>query len=88
MRNKWELISYVQRGKNREKVFLALEEPVMPSELVRRIYGKTSNTHFNVVSRALHELRKIGLVDIKNPKEKTGRIYKLSKQGKSVRKEL
>ena len=88
MRNKWELISYVKRGKNREKVFLALEEPVMPSELVRRIYGKTSNTHFNVVSRALHELRKIGLVDIKNPKEKTGRIYKLSKQGKSVRKEL
>ena len=81
-------ISFVKRGKNRKLVFLALEKPMMPSELVVKVYGKSSNTSFNIVSRALGELKKKRIVKILNPKEKTGRIYKRTKLGEKVYKEL
>jgi len=48
-------ISFVKRGRNRKIVFLALDKSMMPSELVIKIYGKSSNTYFNIVSRALAE---------------------------------
>ena len=53
-----------------------------------KVYGKSSNTYFNLVSRALAELKKFGLVKIINPKEKTGRIYKLTELGKKVKENL
>lgn len=82
------LIAFVKRGKNRKKVFEALDKPMMPSELVVKIYGKTSNTHFNIVSRALAELKSKGLAIIENPKEKTGRIYALTLIGTRIKKSL
>jgi len=87
-KQQWKLISEVKRAKNREKVFLAIDKLIMPSELVIKLYGKSSNTRFNIVSRALNELLKMGLVKIKNPKEKTGRLYELTSIGRSVKKEL
>ena len=81
-------ISFVKRGKNRKKVFLALDKPMMPSELVIKIYGKNSNTYFNIVSRALAELTNKGIVEILNPKERTGRIYQRTKLGKDIVKKL
>ena len=83
-----DLISFVKRGKNRKKVFIALDRPMMPSELTIKIYGKSSNTYFNLVSRALSELKNKKLVAVVNPKEKTGRIYKKTKLGLKVLKEL
>ena len=77
-------VSIVKRGKNRKKVFLALDNPIMPSELVIKIYGKSSNTYFNIVSRALTELKEKGLVNIVNPEDKTGRIYQRTKLGEKV----
>jgi hypothetical protein len=81
-------IGFVKRGKNRKKIFIALDKPSMPSELVLKIYKKNSNTYFNVVSRALAELKKKKLVEIVNPEERTGRIYRRTKFGKKVVKEL
>lgn len=78
-------ISYVKRGKNRKKVFLALDKAMMPSELVIKIYGKNSNTYFNIVSRALAELTEKGIVEVLNPKERTGRIYKKTKLGENIK---
>lgn len=86
--NYWKSVAKVKRAKNRKTVFLAIEEPVMPSELVIKIFGKPSNTHFNIVSRALSELTKSNLVRIKNPKERTGRLYELTQKGKNVKKKL
>lgn len=83
-----DFISFVKRGKNRKKVFLALDRPMMPSELVIKIYGKSSNTYFNLVSRALSELKSKRLVDVVNPKERTGRLYKKTEKGLKVLKEL
>jgi len=76
----------VKRAKNRKVVLLALDKPMMPSELVRKIYGKNSNTCFNIVSRALAELVNFKLVKIINPKEKTGRIYELTLLGKKIKR--
>jgi len=81
-------ISFVKRGKNRKKVFLALDKAMMPSELVVKIYGKNSNTYFNIVSRALAELTKKGIVEVLNPKERTGRIYKRTTLGDKIYKQL
>lgn len=79
-----DFVSFVKRGKNRKKVFLALDKPMMPSEITIKIYGKSSNTYFNLVSRALSELKNKKLVAVVNPKEKTGRIYKKTRLGKQV----
>jgi len=82
--NLLELEGFIKRGKNRKEVFLALDKPSMPSELVIKIYGKTSNTYFNIVSRALAELKEVGLVEVANPKAKTGRIYRKTGLGKKI----
>lgn len=82
------LVGYVKRAKNRQIVFLALDKPMMPSELMRKIYNKTSNTYFNLVSRALTELKDKKLIKVVNPKEKTGRIYRKTNLGKEVEKKL
>ena len=36
-----------------------LDKPMMPSELVMKIYKSNSNTYFNLVSRALSELKEL-----------------------------
>ena len=61
---------------------------MMPSELVIKIYGKNSNTYFNIVSRALAELTEKGIVEVLNPKERTGRIYQRTKLGREIIKKL
>ena len=61
---------------------------MMPSELVIKIYKKNSNTYFNLVSRALAELKSKKLVEVVNPEDRTGRIYRRTKEGEKVVKEL
>jgi len=57
--------------------------------LVRKIYEKVSSTDFATVSRALKELCELDVILLISDKnEKTGRLYKLTKQGQIVRKEL
>ena len=65
-----------------------LDKPMMPSELVIKIYKSNSNTYFNLVSRALSELKDKKLVEAVNPQDRTGRIYKRTKEGERVAKEL
>ena len=79
-----ELISYVKRGKNRKKVFMVMENSIMPSEISNKVYGSSSNTNFTLVSRALGELAEKDLVKVINPQEKTGRLYKLTPKGKRI----
>jgi len=76
----------IKRAKNRETVFMNLEEPIMPSELVKKIHGKVSHTHFAIVSKALVELAKLKVIRVVNPKEKRGRIYEQTALGKKVKK--
>jgi len=75
----WNLCSYVVRGKNRKRVFLALETPKTPTQL-----SKELKIHLPHVSRALAELESKKLVECLTPSEKVGRIYRLSGEGKRV----
>lgn len=77
-------VAYVKRGKNRKKVLEALSEPAIPSEIMLFIYGRHSESAFATVSRALAELQEKGLVELLNPEERTGRMYKATPLGKSV----
>jgi len=81
-------IGFIKRGKNRRDVFMNLDKPMIPSELVMKIYKSNSNTYFNLVSRALSELKEKKLVEIVNPEDRTGRIYRRTKEGEKVAKEL
>lgn len=81
-------VGFIKRGKNRKEVFMNLDKPLMPSELVMKIYKSNSNTYFNLVSRALSELKEKELVEVVNPKERTGRIYRRTKEGEKVSKEI
>lgn len=83
-----KVIGFIKRGKNRKKVFMNLDKPMMPSELVIKIYKSNSNTYFNIVSRALAELKDKKLVEVVNSEDRTGRIYKRTKEGEKVAKEL
>jgi len=84
----FDLIGFIKRGKNRQKVFNAVDKPILPSELTKKIYGKSSNTYFNVVSRSLSELKDKELIEVVNPDEKTGRIYRKTKLGERLTKKL
>ena len=81
-------IGFIKRGKNRKEVFINLDKPMMPSELVMKIYKSKGNTYFNLVSRALSELREKKLVEVVNPEDRTGRIYRRTKEGEKVAKAL
>ena len=81
-------MGFVKRGKNRKEVFINLNKPMMPSELVMKIYKSNSNTYFNLVSRALSELKEKKLVEVVNPEDRTGRIYRKTKEGEKIAKKL
>jgi len=83
-----DLISYVKRGKNRKKVFMVMENSIMPSEISNKVYGSSSNTNFTLVSRALSELSEKDLIKIVNPEQKTGRLYQLTSKGKKIQNKL
>ena len=81
-------IGFIKRGKNRNEVFLNLDKPMMPSELVMKIYKSNSNTYFNLISRALAELKDKKLVEVVNPEDRTRRIYRRTKEGEKVSKQI
>jgi len=81
-------VGFIKRGKNRKKVFINLDKPMMPSELVMKIYKSNSNTYFNLISRALAELKDKKLVEVINPEDRTGRIYRRTKEGEKVSKQI
>ena len=83
-----EFVSFVKRAKNRQKVLLSVDNLTMPSEIVRKIFGKWSSSRYVIVSRALTELAEKGLIKIENPEDKVGRLYSLTTLGRKVIKYL
>jgi len=76
-------LSFVKRSKERKKVLSALSKPMFPKEIDNEV-----KLGFNRVSRALKELTEEGLVECLTPENKRGRIYKRTKQGENLIKEL
>lgn len=73
------LASFVSRGKTRKMVLENLGRPKTPTQLSNLL-----QTHRSTVSRSISQLRKKGLVVCLTPKEKTGRLYKISRKGEGV----
>ena len=75
----YDLISFVTRGKIRKKVLLNLDVPLTPTQLSEKI-----KTHRSTTSRTLLELEEKKLVKCITPKEKMGRFYEITSQGKKI----
>jgi len=75
----YDLISFVSRGKIRLKILKNLNQPMTPTTLSEKIH-----THRSTTSRAILSLQDKGLVECVTPKEKMGRLYRLTKIGKLV----
>lgn len=73
------------RGKQRKKVLKAFSpsKPKIPTQI-----KEDSDLSLNNVSDILREFRKKKIVKCLNPKEKTGRLYKLTPKGMKIREML
>jgi predicted transcriptional regulator len=74
-----EAVQLHHPGRNRRRVFLALETPKAPTQL-----SKELKIHLPHISRSLSELEFRKLVECLTPGEKVGRIYRLSAEGRRV----
>ncbi len=79
----WEAVGFVKRSKNRIKAMELLTNPLMPSELGKKM--QISLTHASKIIRELYRKR---LVNCLNESLKIGRIYKLTIKGQKVLKEV
>ena len=79
----WQAYSFVVRSKQRERVILALGKPKTPTQL-----GSELDINVSHISRTLREFMKQKLVECVTPKEKVGRLYKLTRDGEKIRIEL
>jgi DNA-binding MarR family transcriptional regulator len=75
----YNLVSFVTRGSVRRKVLKGLLKPNTPTEL-----AKTLGIARSAVSRAIHALEKVELVECLTPDEKMDRYYRTTETGKKV----
>jgi len=78
-----EKLSWVLRGKQRREIIRRINGPETPTQIAHK-----SGYSLNHTSKILNDLKKQGLVRLLNPKEKTGRLYKLTQKGKIVRDKI
>ncbi len=78
-----EEYSWVVKGKQRKKILKSMNKPKIPTQI-----KEETKLSLNNVSDVLREFRKKELVKCLNPKEKTGRLYKLTPKGMRIREML
>ena len=71
---------WVVRGKQRRKILKVMGKEKIPTQI-----KDETKISLNNVSDVLRELRKKKIVRCVNPKEKTGRLYKLTPKGMRIR---
>ena len=74
---------WVVRGKQRKKIIKVMSKPRIPTEI-----KEETRLSLNNVSDVLREFKKKRIVRCLNPKEKTGRLYKLTPKGMRIREML
>ncbi len=78
-----EKLSWVKRGKQRREIIVHMKDSETPTDIAGRSGYSLNNT-----SRVLNEFRKKGIARCINPREKTGRLYRLEPAGKLIRDKL
>lgn len=76
-------LSWIKRGKQRREIIVHIKGIKTPTEI-----AKDSGYSLNHASRVLNELKKHKLVKLLNPKEKTGRLYRITPTGRIIRDKL
>ncbi len=76
-------LSWVLRGKQRRTIIKSMNGTKIPTQI-----SKDSGLSLNHTSRVLRQFEKKGLVKCLTPREKVGRLYKLTARGESVRREM
>lgn len=79
----WETISFINRSKNRKLILFKLTKPITPTALAKEL-----KIHRSVVSRALLDLQREGLVECLNPKSKKERYYRVTRKGEEIRRKI
>ena len=72
--------SWVVRGTQRKKIVKSINKPKIPTEI-----KEDTKLSLNNVSDVLRALRKKRIVKCMNPKQKTGRLYKLTAKGMRIK---
>ena len=80
---RWGLVSFVARSEQRRKILPLLKNPVTPSEI-----SKETNLYLTHVSRALREFQDKGLIKCLTPKARVGKLYRITKLGGRILKEV
>ena len=75
----WDLVGFIKRSKNRQKVLTILETPLTPSDIAKRL--KISLTH---ASQIVRELNSKKLIKCLNEDLSMGRIYQKTKEAKRI----
>lgn len=79
----WDIISFIKRSEQRQVILKVLESPKTPKEI-----GKETKLAPSHISRTLKEFVDKGIVKCLTPKQKIGRIYKLTEKGEKLLKEI
>ena len=77
------LAGFIIRSDYRKKVFVRLDKPIRPSQIAKELGIRL--TH---ITRELRFLKEKGLVEVINPKERVGRLYRLTIKGKKLKKDM
>ena len=84
MRNKYELISFILRARNRKEIIKQLNSGnKTPTDL-----AKITKMYKSHISRTLKELIDEGLIVCLNPKDREYKFYKLTKKCKVLLKRI
>ena len=75
----YEIISFLMRGKRRNKVLYSLKSPKMPKEIADNCKLSTSN-----VSASLKELLEKDLIKCITPNDKIFKFYQITKKGQTA----
>lgn len=76
----WALYAWLKRGKRRRSILTELKkskEPLTANDLAEK-----SGIAISQASFTLKELTEKGLIDCLNPKDKIGKLYRISPKGK------
>ncbi|VVB79505.1 Winged helix-turn-helix [uncultured archaeon] len=79
----WGDYSFVIRSKHRKGVFLALSEPKTPTQLSAEL-----NLNLGYISNIIISLIDRKLIECLNPEEKRYRLYRRTKKGEELVKEI
>ena len=79
----WVDYSFVVRSGNRRRVFLSLLKPRTPTEISKEV-----GLNLGYISNLIVSLLGRGLVECLNPGEKRHRLYRRTKKGEELVKEI